>query len=302
MRVLVTGATGFVGGWVVRELQSAGHETVAAPPRRQLDITDAPAVASYLDQVQPEAAVHLAGMAYARDADHDPPGALRVNEGGTRTLLEALARTSPVPVVVAGSSEVYGHPDPGALPLTETAALQPTGAYGRSKLAQERVALRVAEMARQPVAVMRSFNVTGPGQRAEFVAPALARRVLQARRSGGSEIVVGNLDVRRDIGDVRDAARAFRLVLEGLAGGWIAGGSIFNVATGVSTAIRAVLDDLCRIVGVAVAYQVDPALVRQDDPLDIVGDAGKLRQATGWTPTRSLHETLTDLVSSIDDV
>ena len=302
MRVLVTGATGFVGGWVVRELESAGHMTIPAPPRAQLDLTDPPAVARYLDQVQPEAAVHLAGVAYARDADRDPADALRVNEGGTRTLLETLARSSPVPVIVAGSSEVYGHPDPGALPLAETATLQPIGAYGRSKLAQERVALRVAETTRQPVAITRSFNVTGPGQRAEFVAPALARRVLQARRSGGSEIVVGNLDVRRDIGDVRDAARAFRLILEGLAGGWITAGSIFNIATGTSTAIRTVLDELCRIVGVAVAYRVDQALVRQDDPLDIVGDASKLRQATGWTPTRSLHQTLTDLVSAIGDL
>jgi len=297
--VLVTGATGFVGGWVVRELESAGHETIPSPPSRQLDISDSSAVATYLAQVRPDAAVHLAGVAYARDAERDPSRALRVNEEGTRILLKTLGRLASVPVVVAGSSEVYGHPDPGALPLGEAATLQPVGPYGRSKLAQEQVALRVAETTAQPVVVTRSFNVTGPGQRAEFVAPALARRVLRARRNGDSEIVVGNLDVRRDIGDVRDAARAFRLILEGIATGSIPSGAVFNIATGASTAIRTLLDGLCQIIGVTVGYRVDAALVRANDPPDIVGDASKLRLATGWTPTYTLHQTLEDLVTSI---
>jgi GDP-4-dehydro-6-deoxy-D-mannose reductase len=151
-----------------------------------------------------------------------------------------------------------------------------------------------------PIVVTRSFNHTGPGQRAEFVAPALARRVLAARAAGMREISVGNIDVRRDLGDVRDVARAYRLLLEGLADGALGHATLVNVATGRAVAIRDVLSILCQLAGVEAEPIVDPALVRPDDPQEIVGDASRLRALTGWVPAIDLERTLADLFASIE--
>ena len=300
MRILVTGATGFVGRWLITELEAAGHEAVGTPGSAVLDITDADAVASLLANTGPDAVAHLAGVSYGPDATRDPERALAVNLGGTERLIAALASTGrPIPLLVAGSSEVYGRPRPEDLPLTEAAPTLTDQPYGLSKLAQERAATETAERQGLPVVVTRSFNHTGPGQRAEFVAPALARRVLAARAAGTREIPVGNLDVRRDLGDVRDVARAYRLLLEGLANGALGSNRVVNVATGRAVAIRDVLSILCRLAGVEGRPVVDPRLVRPDDPPEIVGDASRLRVLTGWVPSIDLERTLADLLASI---
>jgi GDP-4-dehydro-6-deoxy-D-mannose reductase len=300
MRVLVTGASGFVGRWMVEELRGVGHEVIATPPHDRLDINDQPAVAALINTARPEGVIHLAGMAFGPDASLDPEGAERVNVRGTSTLLEAARSLSPRPVIlVAGSAEVYGAPNPTDLPIDESAVTNPRNAYGRTKLAQEEVALSAAEASDLTLAVTRSFNHTGPGQRPGFVAPALARRLLAAQEAGKVEIAVGNIDVRRDIGDVRDVARAYRLILEGLSAGQITSGSVLNVATGRSVLIRDILETLADLIGVAVRPRVDASLVRANDPPEIVGDASRLKALTGWEPRIPLRQTLSDLVDSL---
>jgi GDP-4-dehydro-6-deoxy-D-mannose reductase len=300
MRILVTGAGGFVGRWMVKDLDAAGHDVMAAPPRTELDIGDAAGIRALLDRARPDAVIHLAGLAYGPDATRDPAEAERVNASGTALLMEGLAASGlGAHVMVAGSSEVYGVPDPAELPLTESSPVGPVSAYGRSKLAQEEVALSAGGRTGLRVVVTRSFNHTGPGQRPEFVASALARRILAARTEGRREISVGNVDVRRDIGDVRDVVRAYRLIVEGLRSGTVAPGSVLNVATGRSVAIREMIDLLSDIVGVPIAPRVDPDLVRANDAPEIVGDASRLRALTGWEPRIPLRQTLTDLVESL---
>lgn len=301
MRVLITGATGFVGRWLIRELEAAGHVAIPAPASRELDITDADAVGLLVATTRPDAIAHLAGVAFARDAAADPERALAVNAGGTRIVIEAAARLATAPaVLVAGSSEVYGRPDPVDLPLREDAPLRTDQPYGLSKLAQERAAIEAGASHGVPVVVTRSFNHSGPGQRADFVAPALAHRVLDARRSGAREVVVGNLDVRRDVADVRDVARAYRSLLEGLAAGRLPAGTVVNVATGHSVSIRRILEIVCAVAGFSVTARLDPDLVRSNDPPEIVGDVTLLRRLTGWTPMIPLEVTLADLVESIE--
>jgi GDP-4-dehydro-6-deoxy-D-mannose reductase len=300
VRVLVTGSTGFVGRWLVEELRATGHELVGRPGERT-EITDAAAVAGLVQNARPEGVVHLAAVSFGPDASRDPDAAMLVNARGTRMLLDALAALDPTPaVVVVSSSDVYGAPDPSDLPLAEDAPTRPASAYGRSKLEQEQVALAAVADGALRVAVVRPFNHTGPGQRPEFVTPALARRILAARNQGRTEIVVGNVDVRRDIGDVRDLARALRLILEGLSGGAVPSGTVLNVATGRSVAIRDVLGMLAQIIGSDIEPRVDPSLLRANDPPDIRGDASRLRGLTRWEPEIPLRRTLEDLVASLD--
>ena len=301
MRVLVTGATGFVGRWLVRELEAAGHEAIGAPPSSVLDLTDVPAAVRLVDETQPDAIAHLAGVAYAPDARADPDRAMRINAGGTQAVVEAIrASRSPIRLLVTGSSEVYGRPDVEDLPLSESAPLRTDQPYGLSKLAQEAVGVEAATRYGIQVIVTRAFNHTGPGQRPDFVAPALARRVLQARLTGAHEIRVGNIEVRRDLGDVRDVVRAYRLLLEMPLAERDRSVTVLNVATGRAVSIRAVLETLCRLAGVEAEAVVDPSLVRPDDPLEIVGDASALRALTGWKPEIALEQTLSDLLISIE--
>ena len=304
MRVFVTGAIGFVGVWFQRELVAAGHEVVAAPGPDELEITDRAGLVRWFSGPSgpPDAVAHLAGMAFAPDAGGDPGEAFRVNVGGTIAVFEALRELGyRLPVLVSGSSDVYGIVSREDLPLCESAPLNPRQPYAFSKAAQEAVAVEAGSQWGFPVVVTRSFNHSGPGQRPVFVLPALARRVVAVRRGEAPAIVVGNVDVRRDIGDVRDFVRAYRLLLDSSAAGRLGSAPVVvNVATGQADSIRSFIERLCALAGIAPDVQVDPALARADDPPEICGDASLLAQLTGWHPEIPMERTLVDLLAEAE--
>lgn len=301
MRVLVTGATGFVGRWLMNDLNEAGHVAIGdRPAGERVDVRDAEALRRLVSTTDPEAIVHLAGVAYGPDARLDPASARSVNVDGTRNLLDAVRDRSPSPILlVAGSAEVYGVPSENDLPLGEQAPLRTTDAYGLSKLEQERVALHAAARAGLRLAVTRAFNHTGPGQRPVFAVPALIRRTMALRAGETTDIAVGNLDVRRDFSDVRDVTRAYRLVLEGLGSGAIPpAGVVYNVCSGRSIAIREVLALIAQEVGVAASPRIDAELVRSGEAPEIRGDPRLLKAATGWAATIDLKRTISDMVAA----
>jgi GDP-4-dehydro-6-deoxy-D-mannose reductase len=301
VRVLVTGATGFAGRWLIRELEAHGHHVVPAPPSSALDIVDVAAVRRLVFDAAPDAVAHLAGVAFAGDARRDPGEAVRVNVGGTATLLDAVSRLGSPPVVlVTGSGDAYGDPRPEDVPLREDAPLLAASPYGLSKLAQEAVALEVAEARGLRVVVTRSFNHVGPGQRLDFVVPALTQRILAVRRGSATSVRIGNADVRRDFTDVRDVARAYRLLIESAADAPWAERLVVNVASGRPVSIRTIAQELMRLCGATADLVVDPALVRPDDPPVLAGDATRLEQLTGWTPKIRLERTLADILAATD--
>jgi GDP-4-dehydro-6-deoxy-D-mannose reductase len=300
LRIFVTGANGFVGGWLQRELALAGHQVVLAPGQAQLDITDRAGLVRWFSggPGAPDAVAHLAGIAFAQDAARDPAEAFRVNVAGTMAVFEALRELGlRPPVLVTGSSEAYGAPRPQDLPLAESAPLNPRQPYAMSKAAQEGVAVEAGARWGFPVVVTRSFNHTGPGQRPVFVLPAIARRVVAVRRGTAPVVVAGNVGVRRDIGDVRDVVRAYRLLLELSADRGLGSDPlIINVGSGRAETIRSHIERLCVMAEIAPAIRVDPALVRPDDPPEIRGNISLLTELTGWRPEVPMDETLADLL------
>jgi GDP-4-dehydro-6-deoxy-D-mannose reductase len=292
MRALITGGKGFVGHWLAAHLKDAGDEVVVIDI--ETDVADAAAVRRVMADVQPQAIYHLAAMTHVGESWENPSQVLRVNVLGTAELLAAARTIEPQPtVLVVSSAEVYGVVSPEQLPLQEDTPTAPATPYAASKLAAEAVALQAWRGYRQPVIVVRPFNHIGPGQSPNFAVPALAKRIVEARRSGASSLRVGTLTTRRDFTDVRDVVVAYRLLVER---GQL--GTVYNVCSGRDVAIAEVADALLSLAQADLELVLDPDLVRPVDVPVLRGDPGLLHAATGWSADIPLATTLADVLTS----
>jgi len=313
-RALVTGAAGFAGQWLCRELLHRGVEVTGARlgddlPAGALDAEQRRAVrwvacdvrrmhdiGAAIEAARPDAVFHLAGVSFVPAADADPGMAVDVNVGGAARLLGELrvrraAGTLDPVVVVAGSGEQYGRHEPADLPLRETAAQRPLSVYAASKAAQEVIALEAHRSAGVRVVAARAFNHSGPGQAPQFLLPALVARAIAARESGAPELPIGNTTPVRDFLHVADVANAYiRLSESGVPG------ESYNIASGTGTDVATLARRVIALAGAKAALAPDPALQRPVDVPVLVGSAEKLRAATGWTPERSLDSLIDELL------
>jgi GDP-4-dehydro-6-deoxy-D-mannose reductase len=305
VKVLVTGADGFVGRHLVRRLAREGHRIVAAcrpggpaPDWGGARVTTVPLELTDDRSVRdaaasgPDAVVHLAAVASNREANADPGRAWTVNAAGTARLAEALGRETRLLLISSG--EVYGA-GAGA-PRRESDPIAPSSPYAASKAGAELAALEVWRRTGLPVIVARPFTHTGPGQETRFVLPAFVARMREAKASGASKVPCGNLAPIRDLLDVRDVVEAYLLLLRDGSPG-----ETYNVARGEGWSVGEFFDRLAGMVGVRVEPELDPALARASDIPHLVGDPTKLRRATGWMPARSLEQTLRGLVDAEAD-
>lgn len=314
MRVLVTGADGFVGRHLLGALSAAGHvvtatrrdgappppwaESLAAVRWRTLELTSGDSVAAVAAEPV-EAVVHLAALASGREARQDPGLAWTVNAAGTARLLEALAgwrreRGHDPRVLVVSTGEVYGE-GPSA-PRREPEPLRPVSPYAASKVGAEVAAMEVFRRTGLRVIVARPFAHTGPGQAPIYAAPAFVERLRLARQIGAPAVKVGNLEPVRDFLDVRDVVRAYVALLERGVDG-----ETYNIASGRGVTLRELFEALAGLVGIRAVAEADPALLRTADLPHLVGDATKLHAATGWSPAIPFTQTLRDLVDAQAD-
>lgn len=294
MRALVTGGKGFVGRWLAQHLSESGDEVTVVDA--ETDVTDEAAVHAAVASAAPGAVYHLAALTHVGESWQAPLEVLRVNALGTAAVLAASRRAAPdATVLVVSSSEVYGIVPPEELPVGEDAALRPATPYAASKAAAEDVALQAWRGYGQRVVVVRPFNHIGPGQGPTFAVPALARRVLEARRDGSGGLAVGTISTRRDFTDVRDVVRAYRLLVErGSSGG------VYNVCSGRDVAIEDVAHRLMSLCGVHLRFETDAALVRPVDMPVLRGDPSRIAAATGWAPELDLDDTLRAVLSELE--
>jgi GDP-4-dehydro-6-deoxy-D-mannose reductase len=292
MRALITGGKGFVGQWLASHLEDNGDEVTVID--LETDVADGAAVRRVMADARPDAVYHLAAMTHVGESWEDPSQVLRVNVLGTAEVL-AAARSlgGDARVLVVSSAEVYGVVTPAQLPLGEDTPTAPASPYAASKLAAEAVALQAWRGYGQPVVVVRPFNHIGPGQSPNFFVPALAKRIVEARRSGADTLRVGTLTTRRDFTDVRDVVAAYRLLVEGGTPG-----EVYNVCSGRDVAMSEVADELLALAGADLTLQTDPDLVRPVDVPVLRGDGSRLEAATGWCPAVPLATTLADVLAS----
>jgi GDP-4-dehydro-6-deoxy-D-mannose reductase len=322
VKVLVTGADGFVGRWLTRRLLGDGREVYGAvrpgqspapvapagdltPEERSavrwlpLELTDAESVRACVD-LPYDAVVHLAAVSSGVDATRDPGFAWNVNAAGTARVVQVLGhakrtgQADPV-VLVVSTGEVYGACDERR-PRRESDPVAPSTPYAASKAAEELAALEAWRRTGLRVIVARAFAHTGPGQDTRFVVPAFAERLRFAKRVNAPVVKVGNLEPVREFLHVRDVVDAYaRLLVKGQAG------DVYNVASGQGVSLEALFDRLADLIGVHVIAEADPDLIRSGDILHLVGDASKLRATTGWAPRYTLDDTLRDVLDAQAD-
>ncbi len=293
MKALITGAGGFVGAHLRAHLEVEGDEVLGVD--LEVDVTDEGAVRRVLEAFEPEAIYHLAALAHVGESWKDPDRYLAVNAGGTSSVLAAVGAVVPeARVLLISSSEVYGTVIPAQLPVTETCELAPVSPYAVSKVAAEEAVREAVELHRLNAVVARPFNHIGPGQARSFAVSAFAHRIVEATRSGGTSLVVGDLSARRDFTDVRDVVRAYRsLVIAGVTG------EAYNVCSGHDVAMAEVVEALLGLVGASLRLEVDPELLRPIEIPVLCGDLSKIHAATGWAPAITLTQSLTDVLAAV---
>lgn len=292
-RVLITGRHGFTGRYVAQELAEAGWDVwglsnskstartliTDTTQDRIADLTNPFALSTALDEIRPNAVVHLAAKAFV--AHGSAEDFYRVNLLGTRNLLRALSDGghAQAGVVLASSANVYGNTRVSPIPETTTPA--PANDYAVSKLAMEYASHLFAD--RLPIVVTRPFNYTGRGQNALFLVP----KIVAHFRDRAPEIELGNLDVARDFSDVRDVSHVYRTLLE--ADAW---GKTVNVCSGNATELGEIIAICEDITGHGIKVAVNPALVRVNEVQILNGDPARLTKLIGPLRRRSLVETL----------
>ena len=295
-RILVTGASGFVGGHLLPRLRAAFPDAEISGPGVAFDLRDAGTVAAEIAGRPPDACVHLAAVSAIPAARTNPGLAWQINLHGTLALAEALMRSAPECLLLYPSSaDGYGASFRAGRPLDENAPLAPMNTYGATKAAAD---LALGAMAAEGLRVvrLRPFNHTGAGQLPDFVVPAFARQI--ARIAAGMQepvMRVGALDPQRDFLDVRDVCDAYVACLRHRDG--LAPGTIFNIASGTPRRIGDVLEAMLHLAGIAPAIETGAALLRRADIPTAAGDAGAIRAALGWRPRIAWEQTLEDVLA-----
>ncbi len=314
--ILVTGASGFVGSHLLTLLDRtsqtgttivawrrpavSGRQPNAAPPRplpdgdrvtwREVDLFDSVAVARAITDTRPTHVYHCAGVANVEGSWSNNHATLRANVLGTEYLLAAVRdHGAPARVLIPGSALVYR---PSMSAIDESAPLGPVSPYGLSKLAQEMLGLAAVRQDGLAVLISRSFTHVGPGQALSFAASSFAEQITRIESSQTEPVLlVGNLEARRDLTDVRDTVRAYQLIM---ARGTPA--TPYNVCSGTAYQMQEVVDGLLATAAVDVSVRQDPARTRPvDNPL-LLGDRSRITTDLGWSPKIPLARTLSDLL------
>lgn len=286
-RALITGMGGFTGRYLAQELREAGYRVFGTalsgeaqgPDMFAVDLCEPDDVAAMVEQVQPDVVAHLAGIAFVAHGDADQ--IYRVNVIGTRNLLAALSACEHPcsAVLLASSANIYGNAKVAV--IDETVAPAPANDYAVSKLAMEYMAR--LWMDKLPIIIARPFNYSGRGQVEQFLLP----KIVGHFQRQAATIELGNLAVARDFSDVRTVARSYRRLLAASPAG-----QAFNICSGESHSIGEIIDVMSGLAGYRINVEVNPALVRTNEVLELTGCRARLTSVIGELPRTALADTL----------
>jgi GDP-4-dehydro-6-deoxy-D-mannose reductase len=302
LKVLISGLSGFAGGYLARACLDGGDEVLGISRSRpsadtgvqwrSLDLRDREALSSLLRDFNPDVFYHLAAMSSVGPSWEDPAGTVEDNVAAAINVLESLRFDAPeARVVWVSSGSIYGNAE--LLPIDEEAQLAPVNPYAVSKATGDMLAGVYAAAYGLNLIRARPFNHAGPGQLSAFIVSALARQAAEARLAGARSvrIVTGNPEPRRDFTDVRDVVRAYRLMAAGTDGG------VYNVCSGRSISAVGQLELLGELIApLRIEHEVDPARLRAHEVMDQRGSNDRIREAFGWEPEIPFRQTMLDTV------
>lgn len=312
MRILITGITGMVGShlaeYILREhaeVEVHGLTRWRSPldhirgilHRIQLhdaELRDLNSMVRLMETVRPDRIFHLAAQSYVSTSFLAPADTLHTNVIGTTNLLDAVRMSGIDPKIhICSSSEVYGQVLESELPIRESNEFRPASPYAVSKTGEDMIAKQYFLSYGIQTIRTRMFTHTGPRRGDVFAESAFAKQIAEIEagvREGPMK--VGNLDSVRTFADVRDAVRAYWLLLEKCPGG-----EVYNIGGNRTMLVGEMLDLLKGMSSAKIEHEVDPALVRPSDVTLQIPDIRKFQAATGWEPEISLETTLADLLN-----
>lgn len=311
MRVLITGVTGFVGSHLAEYIinLNEGHEVFGLcrwrSPKDNLekifnkvnmveaDLCDLSALIRHFREIKPDVIFHLAAQSYVLTSFNSPIHTLWTNVIGTANLLEAVRIVEIDPVIhICSSSEVYGQVSETDVPIRETCPFRPASPYAVSKVGEDMVAYQYFVSYGIKAIRTRMFTHTGPRRGDVFAMSAFAKQVAAAELKLKEPVIhVGNLQSVRTFCDVRDAVRAYWILVNRCKPG-----EVYNIGGNRTMTIGEALDILLSYAKVKCEVIVDPRLLRPSDVTLQVPCIDKFSNETGWTPEIPFEKTLRDIL------
>jgi GDPmannose 4,6-dehydratase/GDP-4-dehydro-6-deoxy-D-mannose reductase len=311
MKMLITGITGMVGSHLAEYLLAEvppveihGLVRWRSPldnirhilPRvtlHQGDLRDLNSLVSLLRKIKPDRIHHLAAQSYVDMSFVAPADTLHSNIIGTVNLLDATRIAGINPRIhICSSSEVYGQVLPNEVPIVEATPLRPASPYAVSKVGEDMIAFQYGLSYGLDILRTRMFTHTGPRRGDVFAESSFAKQIaeIEAGRRR-NPVYVGNLDSVRTLADVRDAVRAYKLLLDKCPKG-----EVYNIGGKETMTVGDILEKLKSMAKVPIKHEVDPARLRPSDVTLQIPDTRKFRDATGWEPEIPAQKTLSDLL------
>ena len=290
MKVVIVGAAGFVGKYLIRELEAAGHSTVKAD-LPEVNLLDANQVDALIERAKPDAVVNLAAISSVGASWKCPADTISVNVNGTLNLLEAIRKHVPqAKTLLIGSAEEYAVPE-GKKALKETDPLEASNPYGISKIAQENFAQLYRKKYGMKIVCTRSFNHTGVGQTTTFALPSFVKQVAKIHKTGKpGRILVGNLSAWRDFSDVEDVVHVYRMLLEDENEY-----DTYNVGSGIAHKIEDLLKDvILKFTPVDIEIVVDPEKVRPVETPYLCADNSRIKKYWRGTDIKATLQKMFD--------
>lgn len=298
MKALITGSEGFLGHYLVPELESNGYEVVKCSwPKLDgyvtMDILDRERVREVLTAEKPDVLFHLAGQSNVPISWREPVMTMEVNAVGFINILDVVREVNPqMRIIAIGSSDEYGNLKEAGSNVTEDVAVNPMTPYAVSKVAQENIGLLYNRAYKMNVCMVRSFNHGAAHQIRGFMMTDFASGIAEIEAGKRAVLKVGNLDSSRDFTHAKDAVRAYRLIAEeGHAG------EIYNVGSGTPYKAKEILDKMIALAKCEIRVEPDPARMRPSDTPVIRCNHDKLTEHTGWKPELTMDDIVNDVLN-----
>ncbi|MDA1196663.1 MAG: GDP-mannose 4,6-dehydratase [Nanoarchaeota archaeon] len=292
MKALITGAGGFVGGYLKKHLEEKNIEVAGLDKHpnvnttHTVDLLDKEKLSATIKEVSPDLIFHLAAQSSVKKSWQEPELTKEINVQGTKNLLDAVKENNLNPkILLISSADVYGIP--ATQPMNESLPLAPVSPYGKSRIEQEKLALSYD----LDIIISRSFTHTGPGQKAIFVCSDFVKQVAEIEKGTRTELVTGDLTITRDIIDVRDMVTAYLIAIQKAKPK-----QIYNLCGNKGYKLQEIVDILRTLTTTEITVKQDPEKIRTKDIPEMIGDNTKFTQTTNWKPKIPMQQTLKDML------